>query len=148
MIILLKVTDTKCPLSLFLIVDNNTRLRLITQALVSDETVESYKWILECTKNATMAKPLVFITDADPAVDAAIRQVYETTYPVHCIYHINENLLRNIKSKFSDQYDECICDFYQCHNSLCEELFYEKWTKLIEKYPSVKDYLMKALYFS
>src|SRR5436305_801569 len=89
------------PLSLFLAVDNNTRSRLIAQALVSDETTESYKWILECTKNATMAEPLVFVTDADPAVDAAIVQVYETTYSIHCIFHIGENLPKNTKSKLS-----------------------------------------------
>ena len=134
------------PLSLFLAVDNNTRSRLVAQALVSDETTESYKWILECTKNATMAEPLVFVTDADPAVDAAIVQVYETTYSIHCIFHIGENLPKNTKSKLSDQYERFIHDFYQCRNSLCEELFYERWSSLTEKYPSVKDYLMRALY--
>jgi hypothetical protein len=60
------------PLSLFLIVDNNTKLRLVAQALVSDEMIESYKWILECMKNATTTEPLVFIIDADPAMNAAI----------------------------------------------------------------------------
>ena len=134
------------PLSLFLAVDNNTRSRLVAQALVSDETTESYKWILECTKSATMVEPLVFVTDADPAVDAAIGQVYEKTYSIHCIFHINENLPKNTKSKLSSQYNEFVSDFYQCRNSLCEELFYERWTKLTEKYPSVKDYLMRALY--
>jgi len=44
-------------LSLFLIVDNNTKSRLVAQSLVSDETVETYKWILECTKKATMTEP-------------------------------------------------------------------------------------------
>ncbi|CAG8626302.1 4328_t:CDS:2 [Ambispora gerdemannii] len=46
------------PLSLFLVVDNNTRSRLVAQALVSDEITESYKWILEYTKKATMIEPL------------------------------------------------------------------------------------------
>ena len=68
-----KTNHYQMPLSLFLAVDNNTRSYLVAQVLVSDETTESYKWILECTKNATMAKLLVFVTDADPAMDAAIR---------------------------------------------------------------------------
>jgi MULE transposase domain len=120
-----KTNQYNMPLSLFLTIDNNTRSRLIAQALVSDETTESYKWILECTKSATMSELLVF---------------------VHCIYHINENLPKNTKSKLSNQYEEFVHDSYLCHNSLCEELFHERWSKLIEKYPSVKEYLMKTLY--
>ena len=57
-----KTNRYEMPLSLFLAVDNNTRSRLIAQALVSDETTDSYKWILECTKKATMTEPLVFVT--------------------------------------------------------------------------------------
>jgi len=121
-----KTNCYQMPLLLFLAVDNNTRSRLVAQALVSDETTESYKWILECTKNATMAEPLVFVTDADPAMDAAISQTYETTYPIHCIFYISENLPKNTKSKLSDQYENFVRDFYQCRNSLCEDLFYER----------------------
>ena len=114
------------PLSLFLAVDNNTRSRLVAQAFVSDETTESYKWILECTKKATMSEPLVFVTNANPAMDAAFEQIYETTYLIHCIFHISENLPKNTKSKLSNQYEDFVRDFYHCRNSLCDELFYER----------------------
>jgi hypothetical protein len=141
-----KTNQYQMPLSLFLIVDNNTKSRLVAQSLVSDETVESYKWILECTKSATMTEPMVFVTDADPAMDAAIVQIYETTYPIHCIFHISENLPKNLKAKLGNEYDSFVQDFFLCRNSLCEELFYERWTKLIEKYPNANHYLMRALF--
>jgi hypothetical protein len=115
-----KTNRYQMPLSLFLVVDNNTKSRLVAQALVSDESVESYKWILECTKKATMTEPLVFVTDADPAMDAAITQIYETTHPIHCIFHISENLPKNVKSKLSDQYKSFVQSFFSCRNSLCE----------------------------
>src|SRR6185437_14217805 len=82
-----KINRYQMPLSLFLIIDNNTKSRLVAQSLVSDETVESYKWILECTKSVTMTEPIVFITDTDPAIDAALVQIYKTAYPIHCIFH-------------------------------------------------------------
>ena len=93
-----------------------------------------------------MTELLVFATDADPATDAAIAQIYKDTYPIHCIYHISENLPKNTKSKLSGQYENFVRDFYFCRNSLCEEHFYERWTKLIEKYPTVKDYLIRTFY--
>src|SRR5256884_5426717 len=141
-----KTNHYNMPLSLFLIVDNNTKSRLVAQALVSNETVESYKWILQCTKDATMVEPLVFVTDADPAMDAAIAQLYETTHQIHCIFHISENLPKNVKSKLGDQYENFVKNFFQCRNSLYEKLFNERWFKLVKKYPSIKDYLMRALY--
>ncbi|RHZ58027.1 hypothetical protein Glove_379g13 [Diversispora epigaea] len=134
------------PLLLFLAIDNNTKSRLVAQALVYDKTVESYKWILECMKNATMTEPLVFITDADPAADAAIGLTYINTYQIYCIFHISQNLPKNLRSKLGDQYENFVRDFYLCRNSICEKLFYERWSSLIEKYSSAKDYLMRALY--
>jgi len=140
-----KTNHYQMPLSLFLAIDNNTRSRLVAQALVSDETTESYKWILECTKKATMTELLVFV---DPTADATIGQIYLTIYPIYCIFHISKNLPKNLKSKLCDQYNSFVCDFFICRNNVCEELFYQKWASLIEKYPSVKDYLMRALYSS
>src|SRR5438270_11902816 len=85
------------PLSLFLIIDNNTKSRLVAQSLISDETVKTYKWILECTKKATITEPMVFVTDADPAMDAAVVQIYDTAYPIHCIFHISETYQKILK---------------------------------------------------
>ena len=51
-----KTNYYQMPLSLFLVVDNNTKSQLVAQVLVSDETVESYKWILECTKKVIMTE--------------------------------------------------------------------------------------------
>ena len=138
-----KTNHYQMPLSLFLAIDNNTRSRLVAQALVSDETTESYKWILECTKKATMTELLVFV---DPTADATIGQIYLTIYPIYCIFHISKNLPKNLKSKLYDQYDKFIYDFFICCNNMSEELFYKKWLSLIEKYPSAKDYLIRALY--
>ena len=74
-------------------------------------------------KKATMTEPLVFITNADPA---AVAQVYKMTYQIHCIFHISENLPRNLKSKLYNQYESFVRDFFLCCNSLCEEDFYER----------------------
>jgi len=141
-----KTNRYNMPLSLFLIVDNNTKSRLVAQSLVSDEMVETYKWILECTKKATMTEPMVFVTDADPAMDAAVVQIYDTAYPIHCIFHISENLPKNLKAKLGNEYDSFVRDFFLCRNSLCEELFHQRWAKLIEKYPNANHYLMRALF--
>ncbi len=93
---------------------------------MSDETAESYKWILEYTIKITIIKLLVFIIDANLTTDVAIKQIYLTTYPIYCIFYISENLSKNLKFKLYNQYDKFIYDFFIYHNSMSEELFYKK----------------------
>ncbi|CAG8710111.1 2579_t:CDS:2, partial [Funneliformis mosseae] len=44
---------------------------------------------------ATNIYPAVILTNADLAVDTTIRQVFTTTYPIHCAYNITQNLHKN-----------------------------------------------------
>ena len=102
-------------LSLFIAIDNYNCSRLVCQALVDDETTEAHMWIFECTLLATDGKrqnenisggliPLVFMTDSNPAVDAAYIRVYKGCYAIHCIYHINQNLYKNLSGSLGKNY--------------------------------------------
>ena len=115
------------PLGVFIIIDNKCKSRLVCQVLVSDETLDTHMWILECIKKATETAPIVMFTDADPALDAAIPIVFPETYPAHCIFHIAQNLPKNLKAKLGEKWDDFIKQFYQCRNSLCEPLFKQRW---------------------
>ncbi|CAG8823417.1 36919_t:CDS:2, partial [Gigaspora margarita] len=119
---------------------------LVAQSLISDETVESYKWILECTKKAIGVEPLVFITDADPAMDSTIKRVYENTRSLHCIYHINQNLPKNLKAVLGNMYDQFIREFFHCCNTLDDTLFEVRWQELLQKFPFSASYLNRVLY--
>src|SRR5438270_11569292 len=89
----------------------------------------------------------VIITDSDPAVDAAVREVFTTTYPIHCAFHITQNLHKNLRKPLEDQYQSFLKDFYQCRNSLVQLTFHNRFIKLIEDFPQSKSYL-EGLYES
>ena len=64
-------------LCLFLIVDNNTRSRLVASALLEDETESSFIWVLQQLKKMSNDfYPQVIYTDCDPAMANAISFVY------------------------------------------------------------------------
>ena len=46
------------------------------------------------------------ITNANPAMDAAIAQIYPQTRHLYCIWHIGQNLPKNLKSKLHSNYEE------------------------------------------
>ncbi|CAG8570500.1 5472_t:CDS:2, partial [Scutellospora calospora] len=101
-------------LSLFLIVDNYLSSYLVAQTLTNDETKKVHTCILQQIKKATFeAAPHVIFTDADPALIAAIRDKFLTTHTLHCIFHIAQNLLLNLKNILRDHYDEFIKDFFE-----------------------------------
>src|SRR5437764_11145662 len=87
-------------LSLTIIIDNHARSRMVATAVVSDETKETYQWILECLLHATNGlAPRVLFTDADPGMIAAIHTTLPSTKHNYCIWHIRKNLEKNLKGK-------------------------------------------------
>ncbi|CAI2176926.1 12028_t:CDS:1 [Funneliformis geosporum] len=134
-------------LLIFVIVDNNYSTRPVAQAFLNDKTLESYLWSLKVILQAYGIYLTVMITDADPAMDVAIAQIYSQTRHLHCIWHIDQNIPKNLKSKLHDDYEEFAKKFFQYHNKLSIENFEHDYIKLIEDYPNVKGYL-KRLYES
>lgn len=111
------------PLSIFVTSDNNLKTRIVAQAIVDDETQSSYEWVFQCVKEATSLSPKVFVTDGDPAVNGAVAVQFPNTFHVHCIWHINQNLPKQLKGKLGSDFDNFIKDFYTTRNSLTKELF-------------------------
>ena len=140
-----RTNQYQMPLGVFIVIDNKCKTRLVCQVLVSDESLDTHIWILNCIKRATNQAPIMMFTDADPALDAAIPVVFPETYPAHCIFHITQNLPKNLKAKLGEKWDNFIEQFYQCRNSLCEPLFKQRWNQLLNDYPMAKDYLLRSL---
>ena len=57
------------PLSVFEIVDNHGRTRIVAHGMVSSESFEEYQWVYEHFRRHMNRKhPLSLMVDADPAV--------------------------------------------------------------------------------
>ncbi|CAG8656567.1 18954_t:CDS:2, partial [Gigaspora rosea] len=119
-----------------------------TKILVNDETKETYEWLLMSTLQATKHTPRVFFTDADPGMDATIDIHYSDTYPLHCIYHISQNLICNLKASLGSSFNDFIRDFYLCRNNFSPNGFDIQWHKLTVTYLKATNYLNSELYSS
>ncbi|CAG8636068.1 16722_t:CDS:2, partial [Racocetra persica] len=111
------------PLSLFVLVDNEGKSRLGAQVFLNNETQESYEWVLQQILDATSSEPHVFITDMDPTMNAACKNIYKNTYYIHCIWHLSQNLPKRLKSKLG----------HKARNSLSVNVFEQQFQALIEK---------------
>ncbi|GBB84345.1 hypothetical protein RclHR1_10970006 [Rhizophagus clarus] len=110
-------------LSFFVAVDNNLKSQIVAQVLMDRETKDAYSWILQCILDTTGLMPKVFVIDADPGMDVAIRLKYSSTFAIHCIWHIGQNLPLRLKSKLGGSFNQFKNDFYECRNSLEQKIF-------------------------
>src|SRR3954454_9400337 len=91
--------------------------------------------------NSTGIHPIVIITDADPAINVAVHQVFSSTYPIHYAYHIFQNLHKNLSKELDNEYKDFLKAFYSCQNCIIEEIFQQHFEKIQQNYPKVKNYL-------
>ncbi|XP_058741440.1 protein FAR-RED ELONGATED HYPOCOTYL 3-like [Vicia villosa] len=67
--------------------------------LVSNETTDTYKWLLECFLECMNDKyPEVVVTDVDKAIREAIKQVVPDATHCLCTWHLNKNAGENVKN--------------------------------------------------
>src|SRR3954468_4019316 len=84
------------PLSLFILIDNYNKSRLAAQAFLQDERQESYEWLFRTCLEVCEILPLTFVTNSNPAVIAAISVVFPETRHMQYLYHLYQNLPKNL----------------------------------------------------
>ncbi|CAB4493479.1 unnamed protein product [Rhizophagus irregularis] len=133
-------------LTLLVIVDNNTKSRLVAQCLSEDGTIESYEWFLDCLLQTTNNNPpTCLFSDADPALINAVTSKFPESHHFLCIFHIQENLRKNLAGKLGKEYQSFYKEFLHTRNSLFVNDFHRRWTRLLEKYPQTQEYLNRTL---
>ncbi|CAG8500841.1 24190_t:CDS:10 [Cetraspora pellucida] len=118
------IAKTNCydmVLSLFLCVDNHGLSWLVRCALMNNESADSYRW------------------------DLAISEEYEKFYAMHCIFHISQNLSRNLEVQLGQQYTEFIKNFYMARNLLIPNIFEHKWAQLTENLMKLSEALETSI---
>ena len=104
-------------------------------------------WILQCLVKATNnVVPKSIWTDSEPGLINAISQVFPTTPHFYCLYHIWQNVIKNLKAKLGSKFHLFSKAFYLCRNTLSTELFEQHWNSMIREFPECERYMTRALY--
>ncbi|GJU22000.1 FAR1-related sequence 5-like protein [Tanacetum coccineum] len=99
-------------------IDNHNRSVTFGVGLSSDETVKSYKWLLQSFKKAFFADPQVVVTDQDASMKQAVEAEFPNARHRLCMWHIMQKLVTKVGSSASimDEFDlgshKWLCDLY------------------------------------
>ena len=81
----------------------NTQVLACT--LLDRETEEIFTWEFSEFLKPFRHPPKIIITDGNPAMAAAIRNVFSSTIHLLCTFHIGQNIVKHIKPLFSGRHE-------------------------------------------
>ncbi|XP_057440078.1 protein FAR1-RELATED SEQUENCE 7-like [Lotus japonicus] len=118
------------PLVIFCGYNHHGQTTVFGCALITDEAIETYKWVLETFAECIFEKnPKVLVTDGDLAMKEAIRRVSPNARHRLCSWHIQQKALEKLKNPdFLEDFKGLI------YGNFNAERFEHLWAKVMEKY--------------
>ncbi|KAK6925672.1 Zinc finger, SWIM-type [Dillenia turbinata] len=137
----------KIPLVLFVGVNHHIQPTLLGCALISDETVFTFLWLMQTWLISMGGKaPTVILTDQSNALKAAISEVFPTTRHCFCLWHVLEKIPRQL-DYFNSWHETFVTKFNKCiFKSWTEEQFDKRWWKLLDRFKPREDEWFQSLY--
>ncbi|KAJ8751128.1 hypothetical protein K2173_016309 [Erythroxylum novogranatense] len=125
----------KIPLVLFIGVNHHIQPTLLGCALIADDTVYTFVWLLQTWFTAMGEQaPHVILTEQNNTIKAAIAAVFPQTRHCFCLWHIMEKIHRQ-REYFSLWHDNFVVKFNKCvFRSWTEDEFDKRWLKLLDKF--------------
>lgn len=125
----------KIPLVLFVGVNHHVQPTLLGCALIADETVFTFVWLLQTWFVAMGERaPQVILTDQNDAIKAAVAAVFPGTRHCFCLWHVLEKIPKQLEflstwhDSFMEKFNKCI------YQSWTEEQFEKRWWKLVDRF--------------
>ncbi|KAL2924800.1 Protein FAR1-RELATED SEQUENCE 4 [Bienertia sinuspersici] len=139
-------SNYKVPLVLFVGVNHHIQPLLLGCALVADESVHTFLWLVQTWLIAVGGQPpQVILTGDDNALKTAIKEHLPDTRHCFGLWHIFENIPKQLENiswhdDFVEKFNKCIC------RSWTEEQFKKKWSKLLQRFDLLDDEWLRCLY--
>ena len=138
-----KVIDIGYPVIVLGMTDVNQRFVLLALAIVSDEKMETYFWVLdvlrrECEKYGLIFKPKNLIGDLAPQISQAIQQFEPECLRTHCWVHVLKGMNKVMKGLPRCLKEEIISDIFFLQLISSKALFEKGWALFLEKWQQIR----------
>ena len=123
-------------LNSLVVVDANSKSRLVASALLSGETTKDYEWLLQQILEANnQLAPNLLLVDEDPAMEATCASQIPTTIIINCIWHLGSlNIKKNLHAALRSAWENFNSCFWSARNTLTPNESEEKWSAIINNF--------------
>ncbi|XP_021985333.1 protein FAR1-RELATED SEQUENCE 5-like [Helianthus annuus] len=131
----------------FTSVDNHYRNVTLGDAIIGDETAETYSWLLNAFRQAFGRAPPVIVTDHDPAMRKAIQDTWPESRHRLCMWHIMEKLTTKVGANLcnSTDFKKRLCDIVWT-DALLPEQFETEWGVILADFDLVNHEWLQSIY--
>ena len=142
-------------LTTLIVINGDNQARNVAYALHDSQDTDTFAWILNNFENAWRSESDVLskfnpvkaiFSDRDLAIRKAIQLELPNAFHGLCLFHINENLRKNLFSKLGSSWIAFRARFWDTYRVGSESTFEEAWKELILRYPMASNYLSEYLY--
>ncbi|XP_021716388.1 protein FAR1-RELATED SEQUENCE 4-like isoform X2 [Chenopodium quinoa] len=137
----------KIPLVLFVGVNHHIQPLLLGCALIADESVHTFLWLIQTWLMAVGGQPpLVVLTGENNALQTAIAELLPDTRHYFSLWHIFEKIPKQLEyiniwlEDFVEKFNQCI------YRSWTAEQFDKIWLELLEKFELQDDEWLRSMY--
>uniref|UniRef100_A0ACD5V8N2 Uncharacterized protein n=1 Tax=Avena sativa TaxID=4498 RepID=A0ACD5V8N2_AVESA len=121
------------PFVPFVGLNNHRKTTIFGCAIISNETEDTYAWLLKTfLKAMSQKRPRSIITDADAAMMRAIRSVLPDVWHRICTWHIEKNMCKHLSSKSLPEFWSLL------YYSTTKAKFKEEWHAYVRKWQTDK----------
>ena len=121
------------PFIPFVGLNNHRKTMVFGCAIVSDEKVSTYVWLLETFLRAMcQKKPKSIITDGDAAMIKAIRKVLTGVWHRLCGWHVDNNMQAHLNNKSVKEFRSLL------YYATSEDVFEKRWNRFVGKWQTDK----------
>ncbi|KAK4763589.1 hypothetical protein SAY87_013027 [Trapa incisa] len=137
----------KIPLVLFIGVNRYIQPTLFGCALIADDTVFTYVWLIQTWFIAMGERaPQVVLSDQDNALKAAVTQVLPVTRHCFSLWHVLDKIPRQLEH-LNLWHDAFMVKFNKCiFRSWTEVEFEKRWWKLLDRFNLQEDEWIQLLH--
>ncbi|KAG8649126.1 protein FAR-RED IMPAIRED RESPONSE 1 isoform X2 [Manihot esculenta] len=137
----------KLPFAPFVGVNHHCQLILLGCALVADDSMSTFVWLLRTWLRAMGGKaPKVIITDLDNTLKAAIEEVFPNTRHCFSLWHIFEKMPETL-SHVIKRHGDFMPEFHKCvFKSWTDEEFDMRWWTMVTQFELQDNEWIQSLY--
>ncbi|XP_065854922.1 protein FAR1-RELATED SEQUENCE 11-like [Euphorbia lathyris] len=134
------------PFSIFVGIDNHGRTILFGYALLRNETVATFRWLMKTFVALMKKSPKTIITDQDPWMTKAIAIEMPLVKHAFCIWHITTKFSGWFTSILRVKYMAWCAEFYRLYKVDNIEDFEYEWPLVISKFNLQENKHIMGLY--
>ncbi|CAI9303600.1 unnamed protein product [Lactuca saligna] len=116
-------------------IDNHKRSINIGAGLLSNESIESYRWLLEAFLKAHGKHPQLVLTDQDPTILQAVEAIFPSSNHRLCMWHIMKKVQAKVELKLPEKEVKCSCNHFIRTGILCRHIFAVLKNNHVEEIP-------------